>query len=445
MVASTSGNIPLNPLVKKSSKKIPITILLVLLAMLGGGVFAYNSYIAKPKIETPSINTDSNSVPSPTENQTLNSVKDQEQKLVEGNLVNIGYFMGAYRANSKENSVPASFDNLCKNGIIDTSFEQNFFKQDFSKLVSSILLATEVTTQQQINLHCFSSSTKYAIDMVLPSEKIKLCIDTTNQIPIKDAGVDESTVSCKLLQSSSNSISGQGTILVDTRPSSSPNSSQTLSTSLVSKTGESTQYPIDIKINNSKTFTSFADGSTNTFFWNAPWATSCVINSNVGPQGFVENTGTKQFTINFQGSDYPRELQISCNVGSHNSDVKINFAATPPALPNFLFTFPTTGSNIIRTISGSGNSKIITPQEVTIRWTPQLKSLRLSLHDSATGQKIQDFALPVRFTDVSGNSTVWTLSGVKDGKYYIRVDAINFIETNLRSVDFTVQTKQSTQ
>ena len=159
----------------------------------------------------------------------------------------------------------------------------------------------------------------------------------------------------------------------------------------------------------------------------------------------MENTGIKQFTINFQGSDYPRELQISCNVESHKSAVKIDFAATPPPLPNFLFTFPTIGSSILRTISGSGDSKIITPQEVTISWTPQLKSVRLSLHDSATGQKIQDFALPVRFTDLSDNSFVWTLSGLKDGKYYIRVDAINFIETSLRSVDFIVQTKQSTK
>ncbi len=292
------------------------------------------------------------------------------------------------------------------------------------------------------------SAADNAIDMVLPSEKIGLCIDTTNQIPIKDASADKSTISCKLLQSNSGTISGQGTILVDTRPSSSPSTSVS-STSLVSKTGESTQYPIDIKINNSKTFTSFADGSTNNFFWNAPWATSCVINSNVGPQGFVENTGTKQFTINFQGSDYPRELQISCNVGSHNSAIKIDFAATPPPLPNFLFTFPTTGSNITRIISGSGNSKTITPEKVTISWTPQLKSIRLSLHDSTTGQQIQDsdaiLPVPVRFTDVSGNSIEWSLSPVKDGKYYIRVDAINFIETNLRSVDFTVQTKQSTQ
>ena len=44
MGASTSENMPINPSVKKSSKKILITISLVLLVMLGGGVFAFKVY-----------------------------------------------------------------------------------------------------------------------------------------------------------------------------------------------------------------------------------------------------------------------------------------------------------------------------------------------------------------------------------------------------------------
>lgn len=44
IVASTSGDIPISPSVKKSSKKIPIAISLILLVMLGGGLFAFKVY-----------------------------------------------------------------------------------------------------------------------------------------------------------------------------------------------------------------------------------------------------------------------------------------------------------------------------------------------------------------------------------------------------------------
>jgi hypothetical protein len=249
-------------------------------------------------------------------------------------------------------------------------------------------------------------------------------------------------------QSISNETSGTPTIFVDTRPSSSPSPFKDLSLSKVSLSADYTQYPIsltlnNIKVNITKAAPTLVDGATNLLEWNAPWATSCVLNGNAGQQGFLSNKGMQKFIVAYEGPDYPKNLQFACTVGSHSTSINIDLSLAPSSKPDIAFTFPTTGTVITRTIVSSGQMQKVVPEAVTIHWVPAVKSISLSLHDSATGNLIDrfDVSLPVRFSNNNGDSTSWSIAAVKDGTYYIRVDAVNFSPTNLKTADFVVKTK----
>jgi hypothetical protein len=249
-------------------------------------------------------------------------------------------------------------------------------------------------------------------------------------------------------QSISNKTTGTPTTFVDARPAPSPSPSKDLSMSKISISGDYAHYPVSLTLNNikvdiTKAAPTLADGASNLLEWNAPWATSCVLNGNVGQQGFLSNKGMRKFVVAYEGPDYPKNLQFACTAGAHSTSINIDLAVSPSSKPDIAFTFPTKGTVITRTMVGSGQMQKLIPEAVTIRWVPSVKSISLSLHDSSTGNLIDtfDISLPVRFPNDSGDSTSWSIGRVKDGTYYIRVDAVNFSPTNLRTADFVLKTK----